>query len=290
MKRFAKVGPGLILCFGLMLAAGAAMAQQPPQSGGNPGELVRRAVERELENFDADKTHWMYRSRKQTSRGWETREKVETPQGSLERLVELNGQPLTEEQRAQEEARLDRYAASPEQQRKRHQNQAEDRERAKKMLRAIPDAFLFEFDGVEHTPNGKAMRLNFYPNPAYHAPSRELKVYNALTGRLLLNHQDARIEKIEGVLQHDVNFGWGLLGHLDRGGSFMVENLRIAPGHWETRTMELNFAGRVLFFKSMAMKEHEYNSNFRRVPDNLTLVQALDLLRKKTDVLAQKTP
>jgi len=278
----------LALATALLVAGGAPPARAENKAGGDAGELVRRAVERELETFGSDNTHWMYRSRKRTSRGWETREVVETTQGSLDRLIELNDQPLTDEQSAKEEARLERYVASPEQQRKRRQDQLEDRERSKKMLRAIPDAFLFEFDGTVDTPEGKATRVYFRPNPAYRAASRELKIYSALTGMALINDKEVRLAKLQGVLLRDVNFGWGLLGHLDRGGTFLVENSRIAAGHWETTTMEINFAGRALLFKSISMKESEYNYHFRRVPDNLTLAQALKLLRKP-EIVAQKS-
>ena len=34
-----------------------------------------------------------------------------------------------------------------------------------------------------------------------------------------------------------MGFGWGFLGHLDRGGHFLVEQGEVVNGHWEVTRM-----------------------------------------------------
>ena len=43
-----------------------------------------------------------------------------------------------------------------------------------------------------------------------------------------------------------------------------------------------------LFFKTIAVKEKEYRSDFRTVPDGLTLVEAADMLIKQVIVAANR--
>ena len=42
--------------------------------------------------------------------------------------------------------------------------------------------------------------------------------------------------------------------------------------------------GKALFFKTIAVQGQEYRSDFRTVPDGLTLAEAADVLAKKVNV------
>ena len=86
--------------------------------------------------------------------------------------------------------------------------------------------------------------------------------------------------QIAGHLTHQVRFAGGLLGHLDRGGRFEVRQTEVAPGHWEVTTLNVDMIGRVLFFKTISVQQRECHTDFRRVPDNLSLAQAADVLRE----------
>jgi hypothetical protein len=46
--------------------------------------------------------------------------------------------------------------------------------------------------------------------------------------------------------------------------------------------------GKALFFKTIAVREKDIRSNYRRVPSNLTLAQAAKLVKKETNTLAAK--
>jgi hypothetical protein len=86
-----------------------------------------------------------------------------------------------------------------------------------------------------------------------------------------------------------VDFGWGILGRLYKGGSFMVQQEQVDGSHWDTTKMTLDLTGKALLFKSLAFQEQEYESDFHRVPDNVTLVQGVDLLNKGIPQVAEKS-
>jgi hypothetical protein len=79
-----------------------------------------------------------------------------------------------------------------------------------------------------------------------------------------------------------------LLGHLEKGGYFNVEQRELLPGQWDLTFMEVNMKGKALFFKTIAVQEKEYRSNFRMVPDDLTFAEGAEMLMKQVVVAANR--
>lgn len=84
----------------------------------------------------------------------------------------------------------------------------------------------------------------------------------------------------------EVKFAGGLLGHLDKGGTFNVKQSEIAPGVWDVTCMNIQMNGKALFFKTIAVREKDIRSDYRRVSSQLTLAQAADLLNRQTNMAA----
>ena len=82
----------------------------------------------------------------------------------------------------------------------------------------------------------------------------------------------------------EVKFAGGLLGHLDKGGTFDVKQTEIAPGVWDVTYMNIQMNGKALFFKTIAVREKDIRSDYRRVSSQLTLAQAADLLNRQTNM------
>jgi hypothetical protein len=99
-----------------------------------------------------------------------------------------------------------------------------------------------------------------------------------MEGRIWIASKESRLAEIDGHLTDAVRFGGGLLGHLDKGGQFHVKQSEVAPGHWETTEMNINMRGKALFFKTIEVQQHETQTRFQRVPDDLTLAQAAERL------------
>jgi hypothetical protein len=57
-----------------------------------------------------------------------------------------------------------------------------------------------------------------------------------MVGELWVDQAQLRLVKIDAHLISDVNFGWGVLGRLYKGGSILVENADVGLHHWETTT------------------------------------------------------
>jgi hypothetical protein len=253
----------------------------------DPAELVRKAVQNEIKTVSEDTDRFMFRGTKTTPKGSTTKIYVETKEATAGLTVAYNGKPLTPEQRRTEEARVERFLSNPEELRKKRNQEREDEQRTLRIVRAIPDAFLFEYAGEEQGSAGigragdPLVKLQFRPNPRYEPPSRVEQVLAGMQGFVLVDAVRYRIASIDGTLFRDVTFGWGILGHLDRGGHFLIQQQEIAENRWDIARMSLNFTGKILLVKSLAISSTEVFSSFKKVPADLTFAQALELLKKE---------
>lgn len=267
----------LILSLGFSLAL---VAQTPTLA---PDELVRRAVENELKANDGS-ARFMFRARKETPHGSQTRLYVQTRDAMAGLLIAVNDQPLTAAQREAEEAHLKHLASNPDELRRKQKQEKDDADRVNRIVRAMPNAFVYDYDGTEAEKAGagnELVRLKFKPNPKYSPPSRVELVLTGMQGHVLIDATRYRIAEIDGMLYKEVSFGWGFLGHLDQGGHFHVEQGAVGDGSWEITRMSLNFTGKILIFKSMVIRSEEVYSDFRRVPSDLTFEQGAALLEKQ---------
>jgi len=274
------------------LFAGPPPTQTEPAPSVSPVEIVRQAVQSEgaAQNSPAK---YMFRDRKQTPHGSQTRLMAETVNAMAAFTIAYDDKPLTPEQRQAELDRLHHLCVSPDDLRRKHKQELDDADRVGRIVKALPEAFLYHYAGTETGRDGMGVsgaplvRLNFRPRPDYDPPSQVERVLLGMEGYILVDAGSHRIAKIDGTLQKDVSFGWGILGHLDRGGRFVVEQGRIDQGAWEITRMQLSFTGKILFFKSINIQSTEVFSNFQPVPKDLTFTKAVDLLVEQESTFAE---
>jgi hypothetical protein len=286
LKHFRPVSAPLgasVLAGALFLgAATAASGQTLSQIGDpaiDPAKIVRDASYNELHSSKPGRS-FSYRQHKVDSKGSMVKEIVETKDGDVARLIEKDGKPLPPEEEQAEIDRLNNLLAHPEVQEHRHKKEQEDSARGDGMVRMLPDAFLFTFDGMVEGPNGLCYRLKFRPNPAFTPPDREGEVYHGMVGELWVDQAQLRLVKIDAHLISDVNFGWGVLGRLYKGGSILVQNADVGLHHWETTHMKLNLQGKLLMLKSVDYSTTEDFSDFKIQPQELGYQEAIRLLQK----------
>jgi hypothetical protein len=285
----------LVAAFAGMGARSLAASTQSgtAQITASPVELVRSAVAHEVAAANDSSTKHLFRSRKQNSQGSQTRLYVETQEAMAGITIAYNDQPLTPEQMQGEKSRLTELAGSPEQLRRKHLQEQETADRTLRIVKALPDAFLYDYDGEEKgtaelgKDEATLVRLKFRPNPAYRPPSHVEDVLTGMQGFLLIDSAAKRIARIDGTLFKEVGFGWGILGHLDKGGHFLVEQRDVDDGTWEVSRMSLTFTGKILLFKSLAIKSEEVFNDFRRVPDGTTFAQGVEMLEAEEAKLAE---
>jgi hypothetical protein len=289
---FRNTSPILLAALALVPVT-SSLAEGPPAI--KPRELVRLAVANEIKT-DNQSLKYMFQQRKQTPNGSQTKLMVQTRDAMVGMIVANNDQPLDQDQRRAEYGRIERFLSHPYELERKRRQELESAERVNRILKALPDAFLYEYDGSEAgrpgvgRPGEQLLRLKFRPDPKYDPPTHVEQVLVGMQGVLLIDAQKQHIARIDGTLSKEVGFGWGILGHLDQGGHFQVDQTNISDDNWAIARMDLAFTGKILLFKSINIKSTETYSDFRPVPANLTFAQGIQLLKKQQAAIAQNTP
>ncbi len=272
------------LCVSLLTTSLTLLAETPTYQA-NPRQFVRDAIYNEIHSHSSERFLWKDTEKK--PKGTTTKLMVETSQGVISRLIALNGRPLSAEERAQDEAREERLLNDPSALHKKQQQQKEDEEHATRVLASIPDAFHFTFVGTQEGKSGPLAHYTFEPDPNFNPPNHESKVLQGMKGDILIDVNAKRIAKVDGTLFQQVEFGWGFLGHLDKGGRFLIEQACIGGTRWETTHSLLHFTGKILMVKALNIQEDETLFDFQPVQPSLTIAQGIELMKKADDVVAE---
>lgn len=244
----------------IFLAAGLIGLPAKSQTSDPAAEAaVRSAVSSELNASRSDHSAWDYRDHDITPGRDAIFHIIETPKGDLKRLLELNGQPLTGDAEAAELQRLNTFINSPDQQAKKKADEAHDDAQARELLSMLPEAFLWTIAGQ----NPEEIVLQYKPNPAFHPPDMQSRVMGTMAGEIVVARNGNRIRTLRGTLTQEVRIGFGILGKIDRGGTFDVERREIAPGHWQITATHVHIGGHALFFKSIGQQEDQTNDDFK---------------------------
>jgi hypothetical protein len=262
-----------------VLSSSNLLAQSDPMGiGMAPVDLARKVVTNELRVQNDEQSHWMYRLEKAESGRKQIQNIVETKNGSLVQLLSIDGHPLDAGQRRKENQRIQRLVSHPDEQRKLQQASNKKTEQGARLFRITPDVFVFSYASRQ----GDLVTLNFTPNPTFQPPSLEARVFHCMEGEMTVDAKQERVVAFNGHLMDDVKFGFGVLGHLDRGSTFEIGQTEVIPGHWEMTALHVNMKGKALLFKTIGVQVTENHCDFHRVPDDLTLEEAADILGQQT--------
>ncbi len=279
----------LLSLLSLMAWAGLSLQGQPAPVASTPAGLTpaqaQALVERALATESAAAQQLSHaahpmrdRLHKTSPRLSSTKAIVETREGDVARLLEINGQPLSAEDEQKEQARLNALEANPSLQQHRKQSEDSDAARAMKVLRVLPSAFLYEFAGTATAAGRTVEKFSFKPNPHFDPPDLETGVLTAMAGEIWIDPAEERVVRLAGSLQQDKDFGWGILGQLDKGGSVEIEQADVGGRQWRIVHLKLVMNGRVLFKAKKSDSVQDY-TEFVALPADLSYKQAIQILR-----------
>lgn len=251
-----------------------AQARQQPSSA---SEIVNQMVQAEAAAW-RNRPRFMYHKQEKSNRTkghlWEELV-VETRDGSMERLISIDGKRLSNDQKEAEEKRIDYLANHPQRFRRQTQRRNEDEARMPSLLAELPSIFLFENLGSQ----GEYTRIGFEPNPSFQEKNYQDRVVHALSGILLIHTPDMRLSKLDAHVEHKVEFGFGLLGEVSEKTNFSLDRDEVIPGYWEPTKLHVHLDGTILLMKSISREVEASQYRFRRVPQDLTVAQAAALVR-----------
>ena len=271
------------LALAIILLSIPARPQSVPSSQVSANDLAQRVITNEL-NFQGDHTNWMYRLEKEQPGKKQVEEIIETKEGSLSRLLSINDLPLSAKQQEDENKRVQKLMTSRSAQRKLQRELEAATLQGRRLFKMLPDAFVFNYAGDD----GNLVKLSFRPNPNFHPPSTEARVFHDMEGEMWVDCKQERLAAFSGHLTRDAKFGLGLLGHLDKGSHVEVRQAEVVPGHWDLTTMSVEITGKALLFATIGMRKKEIHRDFHQVSDDLTLTEAADILNRQLVVVSNR--
>jgi hypothetical protein len=267
--------PGYVSCFAILTFA-AGMALPPAWPSQTAKDLIGDACYNELQKRE-NKTLWSYVAERHSNNHVFREQVIETVDGPVRHLLAVDGHPPTTAQIKQEHDQHQGLLNNQSGRRALQKQRDDDDKTMEELLRIIPEAFVFEDQAKE----GGSERIAFHPNPGFKPKTYEQRILHALDGIVFIDLHDRRISRLSGSLGTRVKFGYGLIGHVEQGGTTGITRVNLPPGVWKTSVEKIDIDGRIVLFKTINRHQDETRSGFEPVAPGTTFAQALNEIKKK---------
>jgi len=186
-----------------------------------------------------------YRLHEINEKGDEVRDQIETPDGSVARLIQHDGKPLTPDEDSAERERLNSLIDSPATFARHIRNDQANKKLGIDLLKLIPDAMLWSYAAGQPQPSetpsvqsadaAPLIVLDFKPNPKWPPPNIPAETLTGLEGRVWIAPQTRRMVRLEANLFHAVNIGWGVVAHIYPGGTVTLHQTSVQTNAGDRR-------------------------------------------------------
>jgi hypothetical protein len=213
-----------------------------------------------------------YRLHSVDEKGDRERDQIETPEGTVARLIERNGRPLTPEEDTAERDRLMGLLDSPSDFARHIRHDEDNKKTGVRLIKMMPDAMLWSYaPGQPQLPNQPAgspalVVLDFKPNPKWSAPDFESEPLTGLEGRVWIDARTRRMVQLDGNLFHAVNIGWGMVAHIYPGGTVRLQQTNAGGQRWIVEHIVEQLTLRALMVKNVKQSLVFDTADFRPMP------------------------
>jgi hypothetical protein len=252
------------------------MAWPPALPSETARELIGEACYNELQQREM-RTLWSYVAERHSNNHVFREQVIETVDAPVRHLLAVDGHPPTSAQMKEENDRHQRLLNSASGRHAIQKQQEDDDKKIEELLRIIPEAFVFEDQGKE----GQSERVAFHPSPGFKPKTYEQRILHALDGIVVIDLHDKRIARLSGSLGTRVEFGYGLIGHVEQGGTTEITRVHLSPGVWKTSAEKIDIDGRFVVLKTINKHQDESRTGFEPVAPATTFAQALNEMEKE---------
>ncbi len=184
-----------------------------------------------------------------------------------ERLIRVNGEPLSPAQNAAEGRKMQqaieaRRGETAEQRAERVSSYQHDRARDHLLMDQLTLAFNFKLIGEQKLGPHKVYVLKAKLRPGYNPPNREAEVLTGMGGELWIDEQTFQWVKVEAHVIQPVTIE-GFLARVEPGTRFELEKTPVGNGIWLRQHFAMRSKAKILFFFSHNGQEEESYSNYK---------------------------
>ena len=248
----------------------------------SPQEMIQQVVNTEYTADESDDSQWIYLEEIQKPKEHLLQWVASTQQGDVQRVLERNEESISE---SQQRDLIQAFLHDTRAQNKQIAESHHDYKQIYDLLQLLPVAFLWTQTGATATVTS----FHFEPDPNFHPPTREARIFASMVGDLVADNQQHRIVSMRGHLIHDVAFGGGILGKLKEGGSFSLEQEQVGQSLWQLTAFQIHIEGNALLFKRISLLQEDNRSEFQPEPSATTLDQAATAVFRQPEAAKART-
>lgn len=233
----------------------------------NVKEIIEKSVAANEADFRAE-PQYSYKRNERTSQGSKTYEVTMIEGSPYERLIALNGEPLSagaqrSEQQKQKQAVAKRRAESPRERQKRIASYQKDRHRDHAMMQQLTKGFNFTLTGEEKLGAFDVYTLRAEPKPGYKPPNMETEVLTGMKGQMWIDKGSYQWVKVRAEVIRPVSIA-GFLAQVQPGTQFELEKMPVENGIWLPKHFAMKAHAKVLMLVNRSSHEDQTYSDYHR--------------------------
>jgi len=185
-----------------------------------------------------------------------------------ERLTAVNNRPLTAQQQAREQQKLDlvikqRRNESSQQKNQRVARYVKEQQQNHLLIDQLTRAFEFTLEGEQKLDSRDVYVFRARPRPGYRPPNLQASVLKGMQGRLWVDKGTFQWVKVEAEVIHPVTIE-GFLARVEPGTRFELEKAPVGEGIWLPKHFAMRSRSKVLFLVPHKNLEEETYWGYRK--------------------------
>lgn len=229
--------------------------------------IIQRSVEANQRDWDAD-PQFDYTEQDREKGGSKTYEVTMLFGSPYQRLIAINGRPLSpskkaEEQKKFEEAVKARRNETAEKRSARIAKFAAERKRDHTMMQQLTTAFDFRLLGDQKLKGHEVYVLGAKPRKGYRPPNRDSQVLPGMEGKLWIDQASFQWVRVEAHVTHPVRIQ-GFVAVVEPGTQFELEKIPVSGNIWLTEHFAMRSNARVMFLVPHRTQEDVAYSNYHK--------------------------
>jgi hypothetical protein len=252
----------LTVCLLLLLCAGFSAYAQVD---------VKEIIERSVEASKADwkvQPEYDYSVRVKKDGQTKTFDVLMILGSPYDRLVAVDGKPLSAQAKSQEQNKLDREIAkrrkeTPAQRAARIADFESSQRRNHILIEQLTKAFNFKLEGTPKLDGHDVYELTATPRPDYQPPNNQAKVLTGMQGKLWIDLDSFQWVKVEAKVVHTVSIQ-GFLARVEPGTRFELQQAPVASDRWFPTFFSFKSRAKIFGFIPHNSQEEDTYFDYRK--------------------------
>jgi hypothetical protein len=242
----------------LALSSGILGAAQAP----NAEDIIRKSVAANERDFHAQ-GDYNYKERDKDRGGAKLYQITMIDGSPYQRLLAVNGKPVSGEMEKQRQAEAQRRAESSQQRQDRIAKYKKDQARDYVMMSQLSKAFNFKLVGKSKVKGFNVYVLKATPRPGYQPPNMESQVLPGMEGEMWIDQKTYQWVKVTAKVIRPVSIE-GFLAQVQPGTRFEIEKAPVGGGIWQITHFAMRSKAKILHFIDHASEEDDTFFDFER--------------------------